>query len=142
MVSGGDDGLFRVWDLRNFKRCVLPPCSVKHLLMPAFAYSGQPAAQFKWHTKPITSVEWHPTDESVIGVAGADNQVTIWDLSVEDDAEAPDATADDEPEVPPQLLFIHQGQDDIKEVHWHKQIPGVMLSTAFSGFNIFKTISV
>ena len=87
-------------------------------------------ANFQWHTAPITSVEWHPQDESMIVVASADNsvsypsigvwfvlcctsscslvQVTVWDMSLEAD---PDAALKVHPkvkELPPQLLFIHQ----------------------------------
>lgn len=118
IVSGGDDGVLNVWDLRQI--------------------SSNPTAiaSFKHHTAPITSVEWHPSDGSVFGATGADDQLTLWDLAVEKD------TNEDEIDCPPQLLFIHQGQKEMKEMHWHPKLNGVVISTALSDFNIFKTISV
>ncbi|CAM9674405.1 unnamed protein product [Hapterophycus canaliculatus] len=128
LASGSDDGSFKIWDLRSFG-------------------SGEPVAQFRWHKGPITSIEWHPTDESMLAASGADNQLTVWDLSVEADDEAAAggavgaaaaAGAGGLKDLPPQLLFIHQGQTDIKELHFHPQIPGVIMSTAADGFNVFK----
>uniref|UniRef100_A0A3Q1G4W0 Glutamate-rich WD repeat-containing protein 1 n=1 Tax=Acanthochromis polyacanthus TaxID=80966 RepID=A0A3Q1G4W0_9TELE len=121
LLSGGDDGILKVWDLRQFK-------------------SGRPVANFKQHSAPITSVEWNPVDSSVFAASGADDVVSQWDLSVEScDA---GARVEGVKDLPPQLLFLHQGQSEIKEVHWHPQIPGVLVSTALSGFNVFRTISV
>ena len=103
-----------------------------------------PVASFSWHKAPITSIEWHPTEDSIFAASGADDQVTLWDLAVEqdDDEAGMGESFPGEGSVPPQLLFVHQGQRDIKEVHWHPQIPGSVISTASDGFNIFKTISV
>ncbi|XP_064416847.1 glutamate-rich WD repeat-containing protein 1 [Latimeria chalumnae] len=136
LLSGGDDGIIKVWDLRLFKK-------------------GSSVARFKQHSGPITSLEWHPSDSSVFAAAGADDQITQWDLAVERDQENEtrgsgedgdsQKETDDDPalsEIPPQLLFIHQGEQDIKEIHWHPQCTGVLISTALSGFNIFRTISV
>jgi hypothetical protein len=39
--------------------------------------------------------------------------------------------------VPPQLLFLHQGQSDPKEVRFHPQIPGMLGSTAADGFHVW-----
>ena len=105
--------------------------------------TGKPVAVFKHHSAPITSVEWHPHDSSVFAASGSDDQLTLWDLAVERDTEATTAggSPQNEPDVPPQLLFIHQGQTDLKELHWHPQLTGVILSTAHSGFNNFRTIS-
>ena len=77
--------------------------------------------------------------------SGADEQVCLWDLSIEADDEEQPTTADMK-EVPNQLLFIHQerhfievanfqGQKDIKELRWHKQIPGCLVTTAADGLN-------
>ncbi|TMW56933.1 hypothetical protein Poli38472_002858 [Pythium oligandrum] len=127
LASGSDDGSFKIWDLRNFK-------------------ADNPVAHFRYHTAPVTSIEWHPTDESALAVAGADNQISVWDMSVEEDPEAAAAAAaeSDQPklDLPPQLLFIHQGQTDIKELHFHPQCPGVLVSTAGDGFNVFKPANI
>ncbi|XP_050530467.1 glutamate-rich WD repeat-containing protein 1 [Daktulosphaira vitifoliae] len=120
IVSGGDDGKLMIWDLRQFKK-------------------GKDLATFKHHTSAITTVEWNPDDSSVFASGGDDHQIAIWDLAVERDTTN---EQDDIKEIPPQLLFIHQGQEHIKELHWHPQVTGVLISTAQSGFNVFRTISV
>lgn len=135
LLSGGDEGGIKVWDLRNVKK------------KGSTAADPAPVAAFRWHKAPITSIEWHPTEDSIFAASGADDQVTLWDLAVEQDDEATGGMMDDSPvdqtqNVPPQLLFVHQGQRDVKEVHWHPQIPGAVISTALDGFNVFKTISV
>lgn len=107
-----------------------------------------PVAYFSWHKAPVTSIEWHPTEDSIFAASGADDQVTLWDLAVEQDDDEMGGTKElvspsgEKLNVPSQLLFVHQGQHDIKEIHWHPQIPGCVMSTASDGFNVFKTISV
>uniref|UniRef100_A0A673AVV3 Glutamate-rich WD repeat containing 1 n=1 Tax=Sphaeramia orbicularis TaxID=375764 RepID=A0A673AVV3_9TELE len=121
LLSGGDDGLLKVLDLRQFN-------------------TGRPVANFKQHGAPITSVEWNPVDSSVFAASGADDVISLWDLSVESCDVG--ARVEGVKDLPPQLLFLHQGQSEIKELHWHPQLPGVIVSTALSGFNVFRTISV
>ncbi|EDS44414.1 glutamate-rich WD repeat-containing protein 1 [Culex quinquefasciatus] len=122
IASGGDDGYLHIWDLRQFQ-------------------SKSAVATFKHHTNHVTTVEWHPKESTILASGGDDDQIALWDLSVErdDDDERNDPQLKD---LPPQLLFVHQGQTEIKELHWHPQLKGVILSTAHSGFNVFRTISV
>jgi ribosome assembly protein RRB1 len=47
-------------------------------------------------------------------VASCDNRVSIWDLSVEPD----DDQKEENVNVPDQLMFVHQGQQDIKEIRY------------------------
>jgi len=115
IASGADDGAFKIWDLRSLK---------------GTASNCESLAHFKWHRGQITSIEWDPNDDTVIAVSGSDDQVSIWDLSVEKE----DFVVDN---VPPQLMFSHQGQTHIKEIHWHPQIPNMVCSTA-ENFNLFQ----
>ena len=91
ILSGGDDGMLKVWDLRQFQK-------------------GVPVAAFKHHGAPITSVEWHPTDSTVFAASGDDKQITIWDLAVEKDDEHEDVNSNTS--IPPQLLFIHMVSEE------------------------------
>jgi ribosome assembly protein RRB1 len=136
LATGADDGEWAVWDLRQWK----PSASGGSLQKPT------PVADFKFHKKPITSIEWHPTDDSVVGIGCADGTATLWDLAVElDDEEYGRETGlglgEGQEKVPPQLLFIHSAED-CKEFHWHPQMPGTAVVTGGGGFGVFKTISV
>lgn len=95
LASGGDEGAFKVWDLRYLKR-------------------GGTLTNIKWHKGPITSLQFQPREESVLAVSSEDNKLTIWDFGVEkDEEELKDPIYK---EIPRQLMFLHQGQEDIKEL--------------------------
>lgn len=114
LLSGSDDGSFKIWDLQHFDK---------------------PVANYKWYDCPVTSVEWSPIESTVLSVSGEDGQLTVWDLSLEKDTSV--GTKNDL-DVPDQLLFVHRGQNHIKELHFHSQLPDVLFSTAEDGFNVFK----
>lgn len=124
MASGADDGTLRIWDLRSFSQ-------------------GSHVSHFAFHKGPVTSVQWCPYEGSMLASASSDNQLAVWDLALERDPEEEEALASEDnavaPEdLPAQLLFLHAGQQDLKELHWHTQIPGLIGSTAADGFNVFK----
>lgn len=97
-------------------------------------------ARFQSHRTPITSLEWHPTDESMIAISD-DNGTYIYDLSIEEDDTTKVNNEEEgggvEGEIPPQLLFVHSGGEMTKEVHWHPQIPSCVATTSLSGFSVF-----
>lgn len=126
LALGHDDGLWGVWDLRNF------------------APGAAPVAGYDFHKSAITLISFSPQDESVVAVASEDNTVTLWDLAVEADDEEIVQQRKEVKEmegIPPQLLFVHW-QKDVKEVRWHPQIPGALVSVGSEGMNLWKTISV
>ena len=134
LASGGDDGQMRVWDLRN-------------LSQQTQGSEATPVANFTLHKGPITSIEWCPYEASMLSTTSSDDTLAIWDLALERDPEeeaalAPDTNVAAPEDLPAQLLFIHAGQKDMKEAHWHRQIPGMLISTALDGFNILKPSNI
>ena len=117
LFRSGDEGAFKVWDLRYLKR-------------------GGAITNVKWHSAPITSIQFQPREESILAVASADNKLTIWDFSVEKDEE--EKKGQDDKNIPQQLMFLHQGQDDIKELRFHPYYDCMLASTASDGINIFR----
>ena len=120
LATGADDGQWAVWDLRQWKPS------------PNNTSNPTPVASFNFNKEQITSIEWHPTDDSIVAVAAGDNTLTLWDLAVELDDEESRETAGVQ-DVPPQLLFVHY-MEQVKECHWHPQIPGCVMGTGGSGF--------
>ncbi|KAF2553986.1 hypothetical protein F2Q68_00033516 [Brassica cretica] len=132
LASGSDDGTFSIHDLRVIKDG-----------------DKDKVAHFEYHKHPITSIEWSAHESSTLAVSSGDNQLTIWDLSLEkDEEEEAEFKAQTKEQVntpqdlPPQLLFVHQGQKDLKKLHWHNQIPGMIVSTAADGFNVLMLYNI
>eukprot|EP00986_Skeletonema_menzelii_P003041 scaffold893_cov154-Skeletonema_menzelii.AAC.14 len=118
LATGGDDGSFSVFDLRNFQTAdaSIPP---------------KPLARFHSHRTPITSLEWHPTDESMIAVSD-DNGTYVYDLSIEEDDPENKMNEEEaavEGVIPPQLLFVHSGSDMTKEASWSTTPSVVILAS-------------
>lgn len=121
LATGGDDGTLCVWDLRHFS-------GSKEI---------EPLARFSCHKTPVTSCEWHPTDESMLAMSD-EVGTYIYDLSVEEDTAPSSSTTQTlVADIPPQLLFCHSGSQQFKEMHWHPQIKSCIMTTAFSGFSVF-----
>ncbi|CAD7935700.1 unnamed protein product [Amoebophrya sp. A120] len=131
IASGADDGSIKVFDIRH----ATPNA--------AAAENGDQAlmAEFDYHRNAITAIHWHPLDEASLCVASCDQTLSLWDMAVELDEEAlkeMHENVEGAEDFPPQLLFLHQGQQDVREAMWHPQIPGMVISTAVDGFNCFK----
>jgi ribosome assembly protein RRB1 len=156
LASGGDDGALRVWDLRTFSGAGATggggggggggQAAAAAAPATTATTAAEPVAHFAFHRAPVTSVEWSPYEGSMLATAAADDQVAVWDLALERDPEEEAAAAAaagagaaaPPPDLPPQLLFVHAGQKDIKELRWHPQIPGMLVTTAADGFNAFR----
>lgn len=69
----------------------------------------------------------------MLAVSSDDNRLSVWDFSVEvdDNAEQVDG-------IPPQMMFLHAGQKNIKELKFHPYYKSMILTTAEDSYNIFR----
>lgn len=167
IVSGGDDGVVKVWDTRYLKRDnenlavaqfdyhKKPITSVawNHHDDTVMAVASDDDRLTLWDLAVEKDEEQEEADamevedgDKVKNEKGSESSESSSDEEDEDE----DETKEDEgveygdlnfKTIPEQMLFLHQGQTEIKELHWHPQLNGLLLSTALNGINIFKTIS-
>jgi ribosome assembly protein RRB1 len=116
VASGGEDGSFKVWDIRYI--------------------SNGPISNIQWHKGAITALSWDPFEDSQIAVSSEDNRLSVWDFSVEPDDQHLFDSGNQE--VPQQLIFLHQGQENIKDIKFHPVYKNFIASTAENGINVFK----
>jgi ribosome assembly protein RRB1 len=117
LASGGDDGCIKVWDTRRLS-------------------STDYIDNIEWHKGPITSLSWDPYDDTQLAVASEDNSLSIWDFAVEpDDNQLFDYS---NKQIPQQLVFLHQGQQNIKDLKFHPLFKNLLVTTAENGINVFK----
>ena len=155
LATGAEDGSWAVWDLRQWKPGAgstpanasangkASTSTSSAAASPSASTSSAqlrptPVASFAFHADQITSLEWHPTDDSIVAVAGGDNTLTLWDLAVElDDEESRDTAG--VADVPPQLLFVHY-VEGVRELHWQAQMPGTVVCTGAGGFGYVRCL--
>jgi ribosome assembly protein RRB1 len=133
LVTGAEGGQVAIWDLRNVQ---------------SLGARATPLQTLKYHNgQKVTSVEFNQHNESVLAVCSDDGQCTLWDLSLERDPDEERAVLgelfgrQDVSNLPDQLMFVHQGLVHPKEVHFHPQIPGMVITTDFNGFHLFKPMN-
>lgn len=119
IASGSDDSTVKIWDPRMMSN------------------SNSVIANIQYHNEPITSLSWDPNSPCQLAVTSEDNRLSIWDFSVEpDEVKTKDTTTSKE--IPDQLVFLHQGQENLKDVKYHPYFEDMLLSTAENGLNMFK----
>ncbi|NXR19524.1 GRWD1 protein, partial [Cinclus mexicanus] len=139
-ISCSSDASIRIWDVRA------PPTRACQVTV-ASAHDGD-----------VNVVTWSRREPAALLSGGDDGALRLWDLrsirvrargdpkngergTPKTDSEGPQKLTGLSG-LPPQLLFMHQGEREVKELHWHPQCPGVLLCTGRDGIAAFRTISV
>lgn len=126
IVTGGEDGALMLWDTRNISAS-LPASGRPRQLKPKLTW--------RFHKGPITSVAFSPHEECVFYACSDDGTLSVWNYDCE-------AVGSNPSDVPPELVFLHQGLEEPRELRPHPQIPGLLIVTGLNGLDIFKPRNV
>jgi ribosome assembly protein RRB1 len=111
IASGAEKGDFKIWDIRY--------------------PDNEPLSYIKWHKDQINSIQFAPRDQSVVAVSSADDKCSIWDFGVEAEGKV-------DKDVPQQLMFVHEGQSEIKELRYHPYYHDLLATTSSDGVHVFR----
>jgi histone-binding protein RBBP4 len=105
VFTASTDKTIGVWDLRNLKTKI-------HTLVG--------------HVDSVTSLAFQPND-TILGSAGYDRRVLLWDLSKIGDEQSPE----DQEDGPPELLFMHGGHTNhLADFSWNPNRSWTICSAA------------
>lgn len=97
-AAGEDTGLVGIWDLRMLETCI---------------------NDLTHHSKQVTVVEWHPTQEQMLCTGAEDGKVFMWDNSKCGEEQA----RKDYEDGPPELVFPHvHHQSLIEDIRWQPDV--------------------
>lgn len=87
LASGDDVGGVHIWEI--------PEGGLKETVKESFVTVSD-----DYHRRKITCLQWHPSARNIIAVTGADQIVTIWNVTDEDTAAQPLTVIEDIGEIP------------------------------------------
>lgn len=126
VVTGGEDGALMLWDVRALSASL--PASGR-------PRPSRPQLVWRFHKGPVTSVAFSPHEECVFYACSDDGSLSVWNYDCE-------AVGSNPSDVPPELVFLHQGLEEPRELRPHPQIPGLLIVTGLNGLDIFKPRNV
>ena len=111
VVTGGADGLCKLWDARRLSR----------------SGDGCVVRTFDAHAGPITTVQWCPDQKGMFGSSADDGYLNVWDVNKIGAAQS----AEKKKTAAPEIVFQHAGhKTSVTDFHWNPFDPMTIASVS------------